>query len=179
MTIMTIVQISLFVGGSILFFLYSRRYLTDPGAHGFYRFFGWEMTLFLVVINLPVWFKDPLSPFQVASWLLLLACILLAGFGFLQLSHFGKARGSFENTTRLVEEGLYKFIRHPLYSSLIVGSWGVALKNPDLLSLVAAAAATVFYNLTARVEEEEMLAKFGAVYRDYMKRTKRFIPFVF
>jgi protein-S-isoprenylcysteine O-methyltransferase Ste14 len=32
--------------------------------------------------------------------------------------------------------------------------------------------------VTARIEEEEMIAKFGEAYRDYMKETKMFIPFV-
>jgi protein-S-isoprenylcysteine O-methyltransferase Ste14 len=179
MSILTIIQIVLFLGGSIVFFLYSRTYLKDPRKHGFYRFFGWELTLFLVVINLRVWFDDPLSPHQIISWILLLACILLAGIGFLQLHNYGKAEGSFENTTTLVEKGLYKYIRHPLYSSLILGTWGAALKQPDLLSVIVVIAATICYFFTAKVEEEEMIEKFGEDYRAYMRRTKMFIPFAF
>lgn len=179
MSILTIIQIVLFLGGSIVFFLYSRTYLKDPRKHGFYRFFGWELTLFLVVINLRVWFDDPLSTHQIISWVLLMLAILLAGVGFLQLHQFGKAEGSFENTTQLVEKGLYKFIRHPLYSSLIVGTWGAALKQPDLLSVIAAVGATICYFFTAKVEEEEMVEKFGEEYKAYMKRTKLFVPFVF
>jgi protein-S-isoprenylcysteine O-methyltransferase Ste14 len=179
MNTMTIIQLTLFIGGSILFFLFSRPYLKDPRKHGFYRFFGWELTLFLVVINLPVWFDDPLSLHQTASWILLLASILVAGIGFLQLFHFGKPTGFFENTSTLVEKGFFKFIRHPLYSSLIMGSWGVALKNPDLLSLMTAMAATICYFFTSKVEEEEMLEKFGEDYRAYMRHTKMFIPFIF
>jgi protein-S-isoprenylcysteine O-methyltransferase Ste14 len=179
MNLMTVIQIVLFLGMSIGFFLYSRPYLRDPRKHGFYRFFGWELTLFLVVINLRVWFNDPLSPNQIISWILLVLAILLAGVGFLQLHQFGKAEGSFENTTQLVEKGLYKFIRHPLYSSLIAATWGAAMKQPDLLSVIAAAAATICYFLTAKVEEEEMIEKFGEDYRAYMRRTKMFIPFAF
>jgi len=176
---MTVIQIALFLVGSFGFILYSRPYLKDPRKHGFYRFFGWELTLFLVVINLRVWIHDPLSPNQIISWILLLLSILLAGVGFLQLHQFGKAEGSFENTTALVEEGLYKFIRHPLYSSLLVGTWGVAMKQPDLLSAITAAAATICYFLTAKVEEEEMVEKFGEEYKAYMRRTKLFIPYLF
>ena len=63
--------------------------------------------------------------------------------------------------------------------SLIFFSWGAALKNPDLLSMISAAAATLFYYLTARVEEDELVDKFGQSYREYMKKVKRFIPWVF
>jgi protein-S-isoprenylcysteine O-methyltransferase Ste14 len=179
MTIMTIVQITLFVGVTILLFIFSRPYLKDPRRHGFYRFFGWELTLFLVVLNMRIWFDDPFSPRQIASWLLLLVAILLAGIGFLQLSSIGKPKGFFENTTKLVESGLYKFIRHPLYASLILGTWGVALKNPDLLSITIAMAATICYFFTAKVEEEEMIVKFGEAYKEFIRRTKMFIPFIF
>jgi protein-S-isoprenylcysteine O-methyltransferase Ste14 len=179
MNLMTVIQIALFLGVSIGFFIYSRPYLKDPSQHGFYRFFGWELTLFLVVINLRVWFDNPLSPHQIISWVLLLLAILLAGVGFLQLHQFGKAESSFEDTTKLVEKGLYKFIRHPLYSSLIVGSWGIALKQPDLLSVIAVVAATICYFFTAKVEEEEMVEKFGDEYKAYMRRTKLFVPYVF
>jgi protein-S-isoprenylcysteine O-methyltransferase Ste14 len=179
MSFMTIIQIVLFLAVSIVFFLYSRPYLKDPRRHGFYRFFGWELTLFLVVINLRVWFNDPLAPLQILSWILLLLAILLAVIGFLQLHSYGKAEGSFENTTKLVEKGLYKTIRHPLYGSLILGTWGAALKQPDLLSVIVAAAATLCYFLTAKVEEEEMVEKFGEEYKAYMRRTKLFVPYVF
>jgi protein-S-isoprenylcysteine O-methyltransferase Ste14 len=179
MTILTIVQIILFIGVSVFFIVFSLPYLKDPGKHGFYRFFGWELTLFLVVINLRTWFDDPFSARQIASWLLLLVAIYLVGIGFLQLSSLGKPKGFFENTTKLVDSGLYKFIRHPLYSSLILGTWGAALKNPDLLCITVAMAATICYFFTGKVEEEEMIVKFGDIYKDYIRRTKMFIPFVF
>lgn len=179
MSILTIVQIILFISVSVFFIVFSLPYLKDPSKHGFYRFFGWELTLFLVVINMRMWFDDPFSPRQIASWFLLLVAIFLVGMGFLQLSSLGKPKGFFENTTKLVESGLYKFIRHPLYSSLILGTWGAAMKNPDLLSVTVAMAATICYFFTAKVEEEEMIVKFGEPYKDYIRRTKMFLPFIF
>ena len=121
-----------------------------------------------MVINLRVWFDDPLAPHQIVSWVLLLLAVLLAGVGFLQLHQFGRPEGSFENTTKLVETGLYRFIRHPLYISLILGTWGIALKKLDSLSVITVLAATICYFFTAKVEEEEMIEKFGEEYKDYM-----------
>jgi protein-S-isoprenylcysteine O-methyltransferase Ste14 len=177
--LITIIQLTLFIGMSIILFLFSRPYLSDPRKHGFYRFFGWEASLLLVVFNMRVWFDDPFSPRQTASWLLLFLSVLLAAVGFLQLTYRGKPDGFFENTTELVENGLYRFIRHPLYSSLILGTWGVALKNPDMLSMITGVAATICYFFTAKVEEEEMIVKFGDIYRGYIRRSKMFIPLIF
>lgn len=84
-----------------------------------------------------------------------------------------------ERTTALVTVGIYKHIRHPLYASLLYGAFGIFLKDPSLLGSVLALATSVFAFLTATVEEMEMLSKFGADYAAYMKRTTRFVPFVF
>ncbi|MGB8251898.1 MAG: methyltransferase, partial [Anaerolineaceae bacterium] len=159
MSIIKIIQIAFLACGSLVFIIYSWRYLTNPRVHGFYRFFGWEATLLLVIFNLPVWFNDPFAPIQIVSWVLLIFSIILAIYGFILLVKRGKPRGSFEDTTTIVATGIYKYIRHPLYLSLILFSWGAGLKNPDLLSLVLVFAATLFYFLTAKVEEEEMITK--------------------
>ncbi len=179
MSTLKIIQIALLVCGSLVFLMYSWRYLTNPRIHGFYRFFGWEVTLLLVVFNLPVWFRDPFSPLQIASWVILSLSLLLAVYSFILLVKRGKPQGSFEDTTTIVATGIYKYIRHPLYACLILLTLGAGLKNTDLLSLVLVLVAALFYYLTAKVEEEEMIAKFKDGYREYIQKTKMFIPFIF
>src|SRR5690606_17068138 len=64
-------ELILFVLGSAVLLYLSRRPLSQPGSHGFYRFFAWECILGLVVLNFPVWGQDPLAPHQLLSWVLL------------------------------------------------------------------------------------------------------------
>lgn len=90
----------------------------------------------------------------------------------------GKPEGSFENTTTLVRLGAYRYIRHPLYSSLLWLAWGIFFKDPSLPGGVLALAALAFLVATAKVEEAENLHRFGADYAAYMKTTKMFIPFL-
>ena len=75
--------------------------------------------------------------------------------------------------------GLYKYIRHPLYSSLLFLTWGAFLKSPSWLGSGLVAVAMVCLVATARVEEAENIEYFGPVYQEYMKHTKMFVPFVF
>ena len=89
------------------------------------------------------------------------------------------ANFAFENTLNLVEQGPYLWIRHPMYAALLLFAWGLFWKRPELLGVVAAAVATLAMLATARVEERENLTTFGDAYRDYMRRTWRFIPWVF
>ena len=84
-----------------------------------------------------------------------------------------------EKTTILVEEGTYRYIRHPFYSSLLFLCWGVFLKSISIGGLVLAVLATIFLVFTGKFEEKEDIRYFGNEYKEYMKRTKMFIPFIF
>ena len=86
---------------------------------------------------------------------------------------------AFEKTTTLVTTGIYHYIRHPLYSSLLSLAWGIFFKAPTWLGALLAAAATVFLFATARADEAECVRFFGPAYQAYMKETRRFVPFLF
>ena len=86
---------------------------------------------------------------------------------------------AFEKTTQLVTSGIYKYIRHPLYSSLLLLTWGTLFKHLSTTAIILAIAATVFLVFTAKADEAECIQFFGAEYQNYMKTTKRFIPFLF
>ncbi len=173
--------------GSLANVAFSWRWLRQTNHHGFYRFFAFEGLLALLVANLPAWFRNPFSPLQIVSWLLLLSSIPLAAHGFHLLQRAGRPETNLadagllgmEKTTRLVTGGVYRYIRHPLYASLMALGWGIFLKQPDLLALVLGVfiSATLFF--AARTEEEENLERFGEEYRAYMQHTRLFIPFVF
>jgi protein-S-isoprenylcysteine O-methyltransferase Ste14 len=153
--------------------------LRAPRSHGFFRFFAFESILVLILLNLDHWFRDPFSAPQIASWLLLFSSLALAVHGFYLLHVIGEPREGFEDTMTLVKVGAYKYIRHPLYASLLLLGWGVFFKDPSLLGGILAVAASAFLVATARVEEAENLQRFGADYAMYVKTTKMFVPFLF
>jgi protein-S-isoprenylcysteine O-methyltransferase Ste14 len=157
----------------------SRSSLRRPRQHGFYRFFAFESILLLVIVNLEAWFSVPFSPIHLLSWCLLLVSAFLAVHGFWLLRTIGKPQGGIEYTTQLVTAGAYRFIRHPLYASLVYLAWGAYLKQPTWLGTALAGLATASLYATACVEERENTERFGQAYSEYMKRTRRFVPFVF
>ena len=87
--------------------------------------------------------------------------------------------GHLERTTKIVSTGLYGYIRHPLYLSLILLGFGAMAKDPGYPQIILAVINFIALYLTCRAEEGEMINKFGDEYREYMKRTKMFVPFVF
>jgi protein-S-isoprenylcysteine O-methyltransferase Ste14 len=85
-----------------------------------------------------------------------------------------------ERTTRLVAVGAYRYIRHPLYCSLLALTLCAFLKRPLApASLALALGGMGFLFATAICEERENIERFGSSYLAYMKQTRRFIPFLF
>ncbi|MFB0564962.1 MAG: isoprenylcysteine carboxylmethyltransferase family protein [Candidatus Aminicenantaceae bacterium] len=148
-------------------------------SHGFYRFFAFESILVLLLLNMRYWFQNPLASLKIFAWVLLIISLFLVIHGFYLLRVIGQPKGNIENTTNLVTIGAYKYIRHPLYSSLLFGAWGIFFKQVSLTSTVLVLVATVFLVATARVEERENIQRFGDEYVEYMKTTRLFIPFLF
>jgi len=177
-----------FVIATILLIYISRASLRQPDSHGFYRFFAWESILVLFLLNVDQWFIDPFSWHQLIAWTLLVASLAPLTFGVRSLRTRGqptqKRPGdpsllAFEKTTALVTTGIYTYIRHPLYSSLLLLAWGIYFKAPGLSGGTLALVATTFLIATARADEQECTRFFGQQYQDYIQKTKRFIPFVF
>lgn len=74
--------------------------------------------------------------------------------------------------------GVFKYVRHPLYSSLLLLAWGVFLKRPSGPAGGLALCATALLVATAKAEESENRRYFGTAYDVYMRDTKMFIPFI-
>jgi protein-S-isoprenylcysteine O-methyltransferase Ste14 len=179
-------RVILFIALSIPVIYFSRRSLFDIKSHGFPRFFAWECILMLLLANWQFWFADPLSITQIISWLLLLISLYMLIAGAFRLLKSGKPSGereddilyNFEKTTDLVTTGIYKYIRHPLYSSLFFLAWGIYFKHPTALMTLPSVLASVLLYMTCLRDEKECIAYFGDRYREYMKVSKRFIPFI-
>jgi protein-S-isoprenylcysteine O-methyltransferase Ste14 len=164
---------------TVLNVMFSRRWLTNPKAHGLYRFFAFESIAGLILVQADAWFVNVVSIRQLIASLLLSASLMLAIHGFWLLRFAGKPSGNFEETTVLVTRGAYRYIRHPLYCSLLLFTIGTFLKSISVASVLLAGFAGLFLLLTAVVEERENLERFGASYISYRERTRMFIPWLF
>jgi protein-S-isoprenylcysteine O-methyltransferase Ste14 len=181
------VKVVVFIAVSVLLLYVSRKSLRVVGSHGFYRIFAWEAILAIIILNSHTWFKNPFSVLQIFSWLFLLVSLALLVPGAYRLMASGKPTTErkddtlfpFEKTTVLVTDGVYRYIRHPLYGSLLCLAWGAFLKEVTVSSVVLIGVATVCLVATAMADEIECVRYFGRPYEEYMRRTKMFVPFLF
>jgi protein-S-isoprenylcysteine O-methyltransferase Ste14 len=77
----------------------------------------------------------------------------------------------------LVTSGPYRFVRHPIYTGILLGVLGTALAT-NVIGLAILAVLTVYFYWAATVEERNMTETFPTAYPEYRSHTKMLIPFV-
>lgn len=81
-----------------------------------------------------------------------------------------------EKPSQLVVKGLYRYVRHPLYTAGLVFIWLVPVMTVNMLSLNAGL--TVYLVAGAYFEERKLKREFGEAYKRYRARTPMFIPWL-
>lgn len=80
---------------------------------------------------------------------------------------------------RLLTDGMFSYVRHPLYLGRILLSVGWVLIFLSFYGAVFMAIGILFFLPRIRIEEDMLLKEFGEAYRAYQKRTKKLIPYLF
>lgn len=78
-------------------------------------------------------------------------------------------------TGKLIETGIYKYVRHPIYTGLLLAMLGSVVQSMDIVKFFVWLALLALLTYKAKFEES-LLAKKYPSYVDYMKRTGRFVP---
>jgi protein-S-isoprenylcysteine O-methyltransferase Ste14 len=79
----------------------------------------------------------------------------------------------------LVTDGVYSRIRHPLYLGEITRNMGIILYTMSLRGLIFILLGTYFLLKRIQIEEKTLLEHLDGEYNDYMKKTKKLIPFIY
>lgn len=79
--------------------------------------------------------------------------------------------------TSLVVSGPYRWVRHPMYTAMMIGAFGHLIQGVTMERIGVYIILVAVLYFKARFEEELMVEQFP-FYADYMNATKRFIPFV-
>ena len=81
---------------------------------------------------------------------------------------------------KLVTRGPYKYIRHPMYTYMWIGVAGYWLISSNwIVGIVAFLTWSILYFIRLSEEEKMMIEEFGEEYKDYMRKTKKIIPWIY
>ncbi len=78
-------------------------------------------------------------------------------------------------TGRLTTDGLYRYVRHPIYSGVLLVVVGLVLRSGSVAGVVVGAAVVVFFVFKARWEETRLTRRYPE-YAAYAAHTGRFVP---
>ena len=145
---------------------------------------GFHMTAFGVLyfgINYAVWPNQVLElfPFQrlvgagVIALGAFIACWALVYF------RSWRFRAQLDAGHQLATGGPFAIVRHPIYAALNLFALGSALWVPNVITALATVLMFLGSDLRGRAEEKLLLAQFPSEYPEFMKRTRRFVPFVY
>src|SRR5215831_13815197 len=116
--------------------------------------------------------------FAVAGVMLFAAGLLLRWWAIISLGRFFTVDVTIEKDHELVERGPFRFVRHPSYTGVLLAFVGLGLSLGNwaaLLVILLPIGAAFIHRMN--VEEDALSRALGRHYADYMKRTKRLVPF--
>ncbi len=138
-------------------------------------FVGLQFLLFLVfVIDFQVYTLPNILPDAICGIFSGLALGLLV-LSIFQLNTNLSPFPSPKLDSRLVTSGIFKYVRHPIYTSLIIGLLSWSLYNNSMFQLFISLVLMVLFYYKSKYEEEELIKKFPD-YKSYMNDTGRFFP---
>jgi protein-S-isoprenylcysteine O-methyltransferase Ste14 len=118
--------------------------------------------------------------FAFVAVVLFVAGIILRWWAIIALGRFFTVDVTIEKDHELIERGPFHVVRHPSYAGVLLAFVGFALSLRNwaaLLVILLPIGAAFIHRMN--VEEEALSRALGAYYTQYMKRTKRLVPFVY
>jgi protein-S-isoprenylcysteine O-methyltransferase Ste14 len=116
-----------------------------------------------------------------AGWLLVGLCVAGVGFAWwarLTLGDLWSGSVSRKEGHAIVVAGPYRFVRHPIYTGIILAFTAFALQLAAPMALAGVALLSLGFWLKARLEERFLAAELGeSAYADYRRRTPMLVPF--
>jgi len=123
---------------------------------------------------LPIWVAIPLGLFLIIfGSLIRLSAMTDSGFS---LAHAYGVYLVFPEDGLHIDKKVYAFLRHPLSAGVICISIGNGLIRNNILALLTALIFLIPILLQMKLEEDELIERFGDVHRRYMKETRALFP---
>jgi len=146
-----------------------------------------QIQLIMIILFFVVWGGDSLSffIFRYSTVLiglfslpvLLLPAILSLGFGLYLVAKSHKAVfGEITDQPRLINSGVYSWVRHPMYLGILLFCLGFFFISPSLLSFGVWLAFLILYDKMATYEEKDLIRILREEYIAYQKRVAKWFP---
>lgn len=120
-----------------------------------------------------------LNAVSIAGIILFVIGVAIRMVGKMTLGRFYSYGLVIKRDHKLVTHGIYRYVRHPIMLAAIIYSVAIPLSLMSMTGSVIMLGLIPFIVYRIGIEESMLLDRFGDEYRDYMKRTKRMIPYIY
>lgn len=185
-TLLSIILAAIILAFYLMDFYYMARH--DPENKQGKKGWAWDYTLFAIVVAIIILIQPAIAPsltwtvdgnwgllMQATGGLMVFGSFALHIWARRHLRKFYVERVEIQSDHRLIDTGPYRFVRHPVFTSLLALAIGILLINPAITTGLVFIYALWDFTRSAK-QEEELLSNAMPGYRDYMKRTPRFLP---
>lgn len=125
----------------------------------------------LIEFELPVYLKA-------TSIIITILGVMILALSILQLNKNLSPFPTPKSNSELITTGLYKHIRHPIYTGILVMFLGYSVYSTSVFKLLVTLLLFILFIIKSTYEEKKLCLKFDA-YRTYSKATGRFFPKLF
>jgi len=174
--------------GAFYFTNYYFMFRYDPENKEGKKGWAWDYMLFTIAVVLVVVLQPIIAPvltwntdmgwglmIQVVGGLLVLVSFALHIWSRRHLRKFYVERVEVQSDHQVIDTGPYRLMRHPIFTSFFALTGGILLINPGIVTILIFMYALWDFTRSAR-QEEQLLSDTVPGYKDYMRRTPRFLP---
>jgi protein-S-isoprenylcysteine O-methyltransferase Ste14 len=197
MLIFNAMYIKLIIGWTVYFFIHSllasnrvKRFAEQniPTIFTYYRIIFNLIAVagLLIMVNITLSDRKLLfdinSAIKIISFILFFSGLTVLGIASktFDLKEFiGLKKHQLNAQNKLVTKGIYKYVRHPLYTGTILVTVGCFLYLPTLSVMVFLVLTFIYIEIGSRLEEQKLIEEFGNDYIEYCKTVKRYFPFIY
>jgi protein-S-isoprenylcysteine O-methyltransferase Ste14 len=126
-----------------------------------------------VIADFPSWVSIPAWGCIAAG--VYITWLSVKGYG---IDFFIRESATDHHTRPLVVRGPNRYVRHPLYSALLLMLVGVVLLSPQWKNVIFFAITFLYSIIGALIEEQKLLSLYGGAYADYRSRVRMLIPYL-
>tara|TARA_R110002124_G_scaffold186028_1_gene353539 strand:+ start:359 stop:817 length:459 start_codon:yes stop_codon:yes gene_type:complete len=141
-----------------------------------YIFVGLQIGLFMGYLLLPeyTWANVSVTVQYLFAFITIVGLLVLV-IAILQLNTKLSPFPTPLNNSVLITNGLYHYVRHPIYTGIIVSMFGFSVYNSDYTKLLLTGTIVVLFYYKSEYEEKQLIKKFPT-YPLYRNSTGRFLP---
>ena len=137
------------------------------------------MMFFFAIVTIGWWWKN-----QRVVWLAYIGLFLYAPsayciiISFITLKRRGKPTKGWEETTVLIDSGIFGIMRHPMYFGTALWAFAMVLVQQSILAIVLGVVVIACTFMASRGEDRKMIEKYGDAYKKYMTKVHMW-PLIF